>query len=165
MKCYLASPLFSYGDRIVNEIIAKEVRNRIEDIELYSPMENGEINDKNAYASSIDIAKADTEELMSSDALISVIDGNSIDEGVCAEIGMFYTTGKPIFALYTDIRQHGREHPKKLQALMDDPTESQWMYRNLFVVGLIKQTDGGIYDSIIPMINDINKLMNTKENN
>jgi nucleoside 2-deoxyribosyltransferase len=156
MKGYLANGLFTIGDRLVNEIIASELRYAYynhtgQHLDLYVPQENDAINDKTAYADSVTIAKADTERLMKSDFLVAVLDGVEIDSGVAAEIGMFFTTGKPIFALYSDIRQEGRHNKQKLDALINDGTENQFMYRNLFVIGLIKQRDGGIYSDTVSL--------------
>lgn len=152
MKAYLANGLFSIGDRLVNELIAKEVRKEIERIELYVPQENDAINDKNSFADSVTIAEADMDRLEESDFLIAVIDGIEIDSGVAAEIGAFYMTGKPVFALYSDVRQMGRDNSKKIEILLKDGTENQFMYRNLFVIGLIKKSKGGIYTTIEELV-------------
>lgn len=157
MKAYLANGLFSIGDRLVNELIADEVRKAIEGIELYVPQENNTINDKNSFADSIAIAGADIDKLKESDFLIAVIDGVEIDSGVAAEIGAFYMTGKPIFALYSDVRQQGRNNNKKINALVEDGTENQFMYRNLFVIGIIKKSKGGVYSSIENLVEAIKK--------
>ena len=155
MKAYLANGLFGMGDRLLNTLIASKVRKEIEGIDLYVPQENDEINDKSTYADSITIAKADMDRLKESEFLIAVIDGVEIDSGVAAEIGAFYMMDKPIFGLYTDIRQEGRDNNKKIQALIDDGRENQFMYRNLFVIGLIKDREGNIYSTIEELINAI----------
>ncbi|MFB5087633.1 hypothetical protein PGC35_10490 [Psychrobacillus sp. PGGUH221] len=49
-KGYLANGLFGLGDRLVNELVAKEVRVAIPGVDLYVPQENLAINDKSAYA-------------------------------------------------------------------------------------------------------------------
>jgi nucleoside 2-deoxyribosyltransferase len=152
MKGYLANGLFSIGDRLTNQLIASRLRFITNKVDLYVPQENDAINDKTQYADSIAIAKADTEKLMESDFLIAVIDGIEIDSGVAAEIGMFATTGKPIFALFTDVRQLGRDNAEKIDALIEDATENQFVYRNLFVIGLIKQTEGGIFSEIEDLV-------------
>lgn len=139
MKAYLANGLFSLGDRYFNEQLAKSLREKLEDLDLYVPQENPEINDKAAFATSEDIAAADLEALQASDVLIAVLDGVEIDSGVAAEIGVFSTFNRPIIGVFTDIRQEGRSHPKKLEILQADATENQFVYRNLFVVGLIKR--------------------------
>lgn len=154
MKGYLANGLFSIGDRLVNEMIAKEVRKKIPNIELYVPQENDDINDKQSYADSLLIAQADSQKLLESDFLIAVIDGVEIDSGVAAEIGFFSSLKKPIYGLYTDVRQLGRDNNLKIEALIKDGTENQFMYRNLFVVGLIKQ-NGLIFSDIKSLISQL----------
>lgn len=112
--------------------------------------ENGAINDKSAYADSEQIAMADMDALKKSDFLIAVLDGVEIDSGVAAEIGAFSMLERPIFALFTDTRQQGRDNVKKIEALRQHATENQFIYRNLFVVGLIKQR--GIIASTIEQL-------------
>lgn len=139
MKAYLANGLFSIGDRYVNEVLAAKIREAVPTIDLYVPQENGAINDKNSYADSLAIAEVDLASLQASDVLIAVLDGIEIDSGVAAEIGAFSAMNRPIIALFSDVRQMGRNNSKKIEALIADGTENQFIYRNLFVVGLIKR--------------------------
>lgn len=155
MKGYLANGLFGLGDRMLNEHLSSVLRENINGLDLYVPQENGDINDKEAYASSIDIARADIGALEESDFLIAVIDGVEIDSGVAAEIGAFYMMDKPIYGLYTDIRQEGRNNKNKIDALIEDGTENQFAYRNLFVVGLIKNRDGGIFTNVEDLVEEV----------
>lgn len=157
MKVYLANGLFSEADRMYNTHLAKLLRENIEHIDLYVPQENGEINDKNAYADSIMIAKADTDRLKESDILVAVIDGIEIDAGVASEIGVFYMLEKPIIAIYTDVRQQGRDNKRKIQALIEDGTENQFMYRNLYTIGLIKER-GKIVDNTNDLVKEVKKI-------
>ena len=156
MKAYLANGLFSIGDRYVNERIAAELRKAIGGIELYVPQENDAINDKSAYADSLAIAAADLAHLEESDVLIAVLDGVEVDSGVAAEIGVFSTFNRPIIALFSDVRQQGRDNAKKIQALVEDGTENQFIYRNLFVVGLIKR-NGVIVGTIEELAEEVKK--------
>ena len=157
MKAYLANGLFSIGDRYVNGVIARELRAAISEIDLYVPQENDAINDKNAYADSLAIAEADLNSLKESDVLIAVIDGVEIDSGVAAEIGAFAMLNRPIVALLSDVRQQGRTNTKKIDALIADGTENQFIYRNLFVVGLIKQ-NGVIASTIEEVVEQVKKV-------
>ena len=157
MKAYLANGLFSIGDRYVNELLARELRAAIPEIELYVPQENDAINDKNAYADSLAIAAADLDSLKESDVLIAVIDGVEIDSGVAAEIGAFSMLNRPIVALFSDVRQQGRTNAKKIDALVADGTENQFIYRNLFVVGLIKQ-NGVIASTVEEVVEAVLKV-------
>lgn len=155
---YLANGLFSLGDRLVNELVADAVRQTLPGVELYVPQENGAINDKAAYADSEQITSADMASLVKSDFLIAVLDGVEIDSGVAAEIGAFSMLNRPIFALLTDTRQQGRDNMKKIDALQKDATENQFIYRNLFVVGLIKQR--GI---IVSSIEELREALSKKD--
>jgi nucleoside 2-deoxyribosyltransferase len=155
MKAYLANGLFSAADRMYNIEIARVLRTSFPELELFVPQEQG-INDKNSYANSQMIATADAKGLLEADFLVAVLDGVEIDSGVSAEIGIFWTTGRPIFGLYTDIRQHGRDNNQKIEALIEDPTENQFFYRNLMTVGLIKDR-GVIVSELHQLIESINE--------
>lgn len=72
-------------------------------------------------------------------------------------------TGKPIFALYTDVRQQGRDNKKKIEALIKDGTENQFMYRNLFVIGLIKLTDGNIYSTVEELVEGVKEYIDRQK--
>ncbi len=163
MKGYLANGLFGLADRLLNAQIAQELRKVIIGVDLYVPQENDAINDKSAHADSVTIALADMERLKDSDFLIAVIDGVEVDSGVAAEIGAFFMMDKPIFALYSDVRQLGRENDKKIQALISDGTENQFMYRNLFLVGIIKKSQGGIYPTIEGLVDALHEWSITRE--
>ncbi|MFJ8237048.1 nucleoside 2-deoxyribosyltransferase [Ureibacillus sp. NPDC094379] len=157
MKAYLANGLFSIGDRLVNELLAKKIRAAIPGIDLYVPQENAEINDKQSFADSLAIANADMEKLEESDVLIAVLDGIEVDSGVAAEIGAFSTLNRPIVALFSDVRQLGRDNQNKIDALIADGTENQFIYRNLFVIGIVKK-NGVIVSSIEEVVEQMEKL-------
>jgi nucleoside 2-deoxyribosyltransferase len=44
MKIYLAGPIFFYGDYLRNIEWATKIRERFPNVDLYSPVENTEIN-------------------------------------------------------------------------------------------------------------------------
>jgi nucleoside 2-deoxyribosyltransferase len=157
MKVYLANGLFSEADRMYNNYVATLLRNEIDNLDLFVPQEAGEINDKQSYADSLMIASWDTTKLLESDVLIAILDGVEIDSGVSAEIGIFSTTGKPIIGLYTDVRQFGRDNDKKIQALINDGTENQFMYRNLFTIGKVKE-NGVIVSNTTDLINELQNV-------
>ena len=139
---------------MVNEACAKQLREAIPHIELYVPQENPAINDKTAFATSEQIAEADLQALEESDVLIAFLDGVEIDSGVAAEIGYFASLGRPIVGVFTDVRQQGRTNEKKFNILREDATENQFVYRNLFVVGLIKK-NGVIVDSLERVVEEV----------
>ena len=62
MKAYLAGSIFYYGDELRNREWAACIREAIPDIDLYSPIENTDINGsegKKKFGSPIMIAQAD----------------------------------------------------------------------------------------------------------
>lgn len=165
-KIYFASPLFSQMELRYNEWLASMIEQRFTpfypDFEMYVPQRNGEINNKDAYADSRDIAKADTDELLSSDILVAVLDGQTIDVGVATEIGVAYQAGMPIVGLYTDSRQSGGTNTKKLNALQDI-AESQFSYINLYTVGLIK-LNGRVVSTVDGLFGELDFLINELDN-
>ena len=144
-KIYFASPLFSEMEKSYNEKLVLSIRETYSEIDVYVPQEQGEINDKTAYADSMAIAKYDTEALLASQLMVAILDGSTIDVGVATEIGVAYQAGIPIIGLYTDSRQQGATNPQKLAALQE-VAESQFSYVNLYTVGLIKM-NGAIYST------------------
>lgn len=137
MNIYFAAPLFAKSDLLYNAMLVKKIRAVSEDLTVYLPQENEAINDKTAYADSKMIALADTEKVLESDLMIALLDGLTIDAGVASKIGVAYAKGIPVIGLYTDSRQQGGSHPKKLEALQQ-VAENQFHYLNLYTVGLIK---------------------------
>ncbi len=137
MKIYFASPLFTEMEVTFNQVLVEKIRQTYPEASVFLPQEQGDINDKNAYADSKMIAQLDTQAVLDSDLLIAVLDGQVIDPGVASEIGVAYQAGIPILGLYSDSRQLGADNQDKLNALKT-VAESQFGYVNLYTVGLIK---------------------------
>lgn len=157
-KVYFASPLFTEMEQHYNTKVVGLLRAHFGDqLDIYLPQENEAINDKSGFADSVTIAQGDNAYLEKSDVLIAVLDGATPDAGVCAEIGYFYSTGKPIVALYTDVRQGTYGNQQKIEAL-DRVAESQFSYVNLYVVGLVKER-GGIVTSYTELINKLTDIL------
>lgn len=155
---YFASPLFTEMEQHYNAKVVGLLRAHFGDkLDIYLPQENEAINDKSGFADSIAIARGDNAYLEKSDVLIAVLDGATPDAGVCAEIGYFYSTEKPIVALYTDVRQGTYGNQQKIEAL-DRVAESQFSYVNLYVVGLVKER-GGIVTSYTELINKLTDIL------
>ena len=156
MKIYLAGPIFTYGDLLRNTEWAAKVRKAIPGVDLYSPVENTDINGvegKKKFAGSQEIANGDNIRLNKTDILIACIDGDVLPSGTCAEIGKFHEKiergdHKYIVGICTDNRQmyltHSAEKDAGGAAALG---EQQYSYQNLYVTGLIKQ--GGILVSNI----------------
>ncbi|UUX32820.1 nucleoside 2-deoxyribosyltransferase [Fundicoccus culcitae] len=155
-KLYFASPLFNEMEQNFNAMLAAKIRQAIPELDIYLPQEQGEINDKSAYADSKAIARYDTDALLESDIVLAVLDGLQLDPGVAAEVGIAYQANIPVVGLYTDTRQQGSDNVEKLKALQE-VAESQFSYVNLYVVGLIKMNGTVVNssDKVSPAIKEI----------
>ena len=160
-KVYFASPLFNEMEKDFNEKVVSDLEINLAHsyakVEFYLPQRNMAINDKNAFADSLAIAKGDNEEFLSSDILVAVLDGVTIDAGVASEIGIAWAKGMHIIGLYTDSRRLGTENQLKIDALQNDVAENQFHYLNLYTVGLVKDS-GMIVTSVEELFNQINFL-------
>lgn len=136
INIYLGCDLFTEGQRWqalnIEEALNKEFGNQIN---LYNPANNLDINDKSAgFASGSQILMADYQRLKESDILIALMDTN--DLGLAAEMGMAWVQGKPIFQLHTDIRLGGNDKQDKLDELQKDIFQNDFLYINKLVTGL-----------------------------
>ena len=155
MKVYLAGPIFTYGDLLRNTEWAKKIRDAIPNIDLYSPVENTDINGvegKKKFAGSQEIANGDNLRLNNTDILVACIDGDVLPSGTCAEIGKFHEKiergdHKYVIGICTDNRQcyltHSKEKDKGGYSRLG---EQQYSYQNLYVTGLLNQCSGIVYE-------------------
>lgn len=166
MKIYLAGPIFTYGDLLRNTEWAHKVRAAFPGVDLYSPVENTDINGaegKKKFAGSQEIANGDNIRLNNTDILIACIDGDVLPSGTCAEIGKFHEKiergdHKYIVGICTDNRQMYLTHSEaKNIGGASALGEQQYSYQNLYVTGLIKQ--GGI---LVTNIEDAIEFIKTK---
>lgn len=156
MNIYLAGSIFYYGDILRNTEWAKKIRDAIPNVNLYSPIENTDINGaegKKKFAGSQEIANGDNIRLNNTDILIACIDGDVLPSGTSAEIGKFHEkiengAHKYIIGICTDNRQCYLTHSEaKNDGGASALGEQQYSYQNLYVTGLIKQ--GGVLVSNI----------------
>ena len=163
MNIYLAGPIFFYGDYLRNIEWATKIREAFPDVNLYSPVENTEINGvegKKKFAGSQEIANGDNVRLDNTDILVACIDGDVLPSGTCAEIGKFHEKimrgdNKLIIGICTDTRQCFNTHSEaKDWGGAASLGEQQYSYQNLYVTGLIKQA-GILVDNIDTVIHEI----------
>lgn len=107
IKVYLAAPLFSPAERERN----RHLRDQIATIgNVFLPQEDGElIFDLLRDGVPLEEAKArifssDIKAITDADVLVIVLDGRSIDEGACFELGYAFCLGKTCVGLKTDAR-------------------------------------------------------------
>lgn len=149
MNIYLAGSIFYYGDVLRNTEWAAKIRAALPGVNLYSPIENTDINGtegKKKFAGSQEIAEADNRRLDDTDILIACIDGDVLPAGTCAEIGIMREKicrgdHKCVIGICTDNRQCFLTHSEeKNQGGAASLGEQQYSYQNLYVTGLIKQS-------------------------
>ena len=118
MKVYLAGSIFYYGDVLRNTEWAQKIRAAFPNIDLYSPIENTDINGaegKRRFAGSREIADGDNARLDNTDILVACIDGDVLPSGTCAEIGVMREKirrgdHKYIIGIATDNREMSKTH-------------------------------------------------------
>ena len=171
MKIYLAGSIFYYGDLLRNTEWAARIREAVPRVDLYSPVENTEINGvegKKKFAGSKEIADGDNARLDNTDVLIACIDGDVLPSGTCAEIGVMREKirrgdHKYIIGICTDNRQmyltHSEEKNRGGAASLG---EQQYSYQNLYVTGLIKQSGWLVsnIDDAIKHLKEVEKEFN-----
>ena len=167
MKIYLAGSIFYYGDLLRNIEWAARVRDEFPGVDLYSPVENTDINGaegKKKFAGSKEIADGDNNRLDETDILIACIDGDVIPAGTSAEIGVMREKirrgdKKFIVGICTDNRQAYLTHSDVKDAGGASALgEQQYSYQNLYVTGLIKQS-GVLVSNIGDAIDAIHKWL------
>lgn len=148
MRVYLAGSIFYYGDILRNTEWAAKIRQAIPGIDVYSPIENTDINGpegKKKFAGSKEIANGDNVRLDNTDVLVACIDGDVIPAGTAAEIGVMREKirrgdHKYIIGICTDNRQmHLTHSAEKDEGGAASLGEQQYSYQNLYVTGLIKE--------------------------
>ena len=166
MRIYMAGPIFCYGDLLRNTEWAAKIREALPGVDLYSPVENTDINGvegKKKFADSRMIASADNNRLNTTDVLIACIDGDVLPSGTCAEIGKFHEKiergdNKHIIGICTDNRQAFYTHSNaKDLGGASELGEQQYSYQNLYVTGLIKQYGCLVYniDEVITHLKEL----------
>ena len=162
-NAYLAGPIFTYGDLLRNTEWAAKLREAFPEMDLYSPVENTDINGvegKKKFADSQMVATADNARLDKTDILIACIDGDVLPSGTCAEIGKLHEKimrgdDKFIVGICTDNRQCFLTHSEeKDRGGAEALGEQQYSYQNIYVTGLIK--DVGV---LVANIEDVIKTM------
>ena len=167
MRIYLAGSIFYYGDELRNREWAGKIRAAIPEIDLYSPIENTDINGtegKKKFGSPIMIAQADNERLDKSDILIACLDGDVIPAGTSAEIGKFHEKiargdNKLLIGIITDNRQCCLTHSEAKDEGGREIGAQQYSYQNIYVTGLIKDV-GRLVTNIDDAIETILKFQN-----
>lgn len=146
MRVYLAGGIFFYGDYLRNKEWSAKLREAFPNIDLYSPVENTDINGvegKKKFADSIMVAEADNARLDYADVLIACLDGDVVPSGTSAEIGKFHEKIKRgdkkfIIGICTDTRQCYLTHSEEKDiGGASSLGNQQYSYQNIYTTGLV----------------------------
>jgi nucleoside 2-deoxyribosyltransferase len=107
-KLYLAAPLFSAAELAFN----KRLKDALSPFfAVYLPQEDGLLladairRGEDASEAARRVFVGDTAAIAASAAVVAVLDGRTVDEGVAFELGYAYAIGRPCFGLQTDPRR------------------------------------------------------------
>jgi nucleoside 2-deoxyribosyltransferase len=107
-RAYFAAPLFSEMEREYNVSVVARLEKYID---VFLPQRDGGLlmqyvkEGVGPDRAGRLIFEKDLMAMQSADALIAVLDGSTIDEGVAFEIGYMFALGKICVALQTDVRR------------------------------------------------------------
>lgn len=105
---YFASPLFSRAELVFNEGIVQQLERHFN---VYLPQRDGGLMGKmiqdgvSATVAAQRVFKRDVNAMLECDAVLAVLDGRTIDEGVAFEIGFAFAHSKRCVGLQTDVRR------------------------------------------------------------
>jgi nucleoside 2-deoxyribosyltransferase len=107
MKVYLAAPLFSDGERLLNQSISAALEGICA---VHLPQRDGPLVER-MIAVGIDPGQAarqafesDIAAIKDCDMLVAILDGRTIDEGVCVEVGFAKALCKRVVGFKSDAR-------------------------------------------------------------
>lgn len=122
---YLAAPLFNPGERAFNAMLASQLE---EHLRVFLPQRDGALLSDLLHtmppkAAQRRIFNADVAAINACAILLLVMDGRTVDEGACVELGMAHALGKICWGLKTDSRSllGGHDNPLITSALTTPP--------------------------------------------
>ena len=102
MKVYLAGGLFNEAEVAQRLKEGKILRERIEGIDLFNPIEQPFNENKEKLPTPLEIFNGDTNAILNADVFLADITND--DPGVMVELGIALSNGKKIIAINSDIR-------------------------------------------------------------
>ncbi len=107
-KVYVAAPLFSEAEKEFNRLVKKKLGAYVtvhlpqEDGELVVDLVDSGLSPEEAFAA---VFESDIRAMVSSDILLIILDGRTVDEGAAFELGFAYARGLQCIGLQTDPRR------------------------------------------------------------
>jgi nucleoside 2-deoxyribosyltransferase len=101
---YLAGPLFTVNERIINRQLAAAILAQLPEIEVLLPQDfkhDDRFNDQRAFGI---IFKGCVDAIDTSACVVAWLDGSDSDSGTCFEVGYAFAKGIPVIGVRTDFR-------------------------------------------------------------
>jgi nucleoside 2-deoxyribosyltransferase len=118
---YVAHRLFAAHDRALGALIAHRVARDHGADAVFLPFCDTDEDNLVDTCKGRRLFEADVERLNHIDAMIAVLHGPSLDDGVCMEIGYAAARGTPVIAVTTDFQTYGPARDATSDALFPDP--------------------------------------------
>ncbi|HOV52479.1 MAG TPA: nucleoside 2-deoxyribosyltransferase [Methanothrix sp.] len=110
-KIYLSGPLFSQGEIAWAKNVLALLKRRL-DCEIIWPHEI-------ASGSMEQIFRANLNALDECDIMVAILDGSQVDDGTAWEVGYFFSQGKKILGIRTDLRRAGEFEKSKVNLMVE----------------------------------------------
>jgi hypothetical protein len=104
---YVAHRLFAAHDRALGACLAQHIADRFGADSVFIPFCDTDEENLVDECKGRRLFELDRERLRSIDALVALLHGPSLDDGVCMEIGYAAALGVPVIALTTDFQSYG----------------------------------------------------------
>lgn len=101
---YISSPLFSFGERMSNRVLAGHLAEMLENVNIILPQDfrvDGKFNDPKDFNK---LFKKCLKAIDKVDLVLAVLDGADSDSGTAFEIGYAYANNIPVIGIRTDYR-------------------------------------------------------------
>ncbi len=114
LKIYLSGPLFSRGEIAWGERVKTFLEERLPEVRVIWPHELS-----SCQAGPEQIFQANLRALNDADIMVAMLDGSQVDDGTAWEIGCFFSAGKRVFGLRTDIRRAGETDASRVNLMIE----------------------------------------------
>jgi len=115
-KIYLSGPLFSRAEiewgRRVKAFLEERLEGIEEGIEILWPHEI-------PAGSAEEIFQANLQAMNQCDLMVAMLDGPQVDDGTAWEIGYFFSSGKRVLGLRTDLRHAGEFEASRVNLMVE----------------------------------------------
>ena len=114
LKIYLSGPLFSQADIAWGGRVKQFLEEHIKGVRVIWPHEIAP-----DPAGLQEIFQANLRALEDADIMVALLDGPQVDDGTAWEVGWFFSQGKRVLGLRTDLRRAGEADGSKVNLMIE----------------------------------------------